>query len=246
MKLDNILKRKSDADELINFALEKITLNDTTDGRISVINLYCFDLALYQFFINHSLSEFKQYCYLSGVCFCILGYKFDEGINFNTREMAYALLSDNFDLIKACANLKPSSYDQERKNGSYIQCIQAVLNDDWDLLNEQLEINEKKLKNKKGKSDRLIFLGIMNKNKSQVEEIINLLLTKSYRSYRDKVSPHDDIISITAVCYAKLAWIKGVEVEIDHPFLPKEWLPVKPNKEYWQYDFMKEERFKII
>jgi len=46
-------------------------------------------------------------------------------------------------------------------------------------------------------------------------------------------------ISMPALCYAKLAWICGVEVEIKSKLIPKELLPVQPNERYEiPYDFL--------
>jgi hypothetical protein len=43
-----------------------------------------------------------------------------------------------------------------------------------------------------------------------------------------------------ALGYAKLAWQKGLEVEINNPLVPKEPLQVKPLDKYVDsYDFLK-------
>ena len=55
------------------------------------------------------------------------------------------------------------------------------------------------------------------------------------------------MFSIHATGLAKLAWIKGIEVEINHPLLPKELLPINPNKEYFiEYDFLKPDYVPIL
>lgn len=49
------------------------------------------------------------------------------------------------------------------------------------------------------------------------------------------------LISEEAVVYAKLAWRHGYQVDVDTPYIPKEWLPVKPLDEYTDpYDFMRD------
>ena len=50
-----------------------------------------------------------------------------------------------------------------------------------------------------------------------------------------------EYISIPALGYAKLAWLKGMEIEIDHPLIPKELLPYRPLENYVDsYGFLKE------
>ncbi|MCY1554464.1 hypothetical protein D9M68_910380 [compost metagenome] len=35
-----------------------------------------------------------------------------------------------------------------------------------------------------------------------------------------------------ATLFAKLAWRKGYELDVDTPWIPKEWLPIRPNETY--------------
>jgi hypothetical protein len=39
-------------------------------------------------------------------------------------------------------------------------------------------------------------------------------------------------VSFPAVGYAKLAWRKGIEVEVNSPLIPSELLPVRPLEHY--------------
>ena len=49
-----------------------------------------------------------------------------------------------------------------------------------------------------------------------------------------------EFISYEASVLAKLAWINGIEVDIDHPLLPNELLPIQPNDNYEiEYEFLK-------
>ena len=51
----------------------------------------------------------------------------------------------------------------------------------------------------------------------------------------------NEFISHPALGYAKLAWLKGIEVEIDNPLVPKELLPFKPLENYLnEYAFLDE------
>jgi hypothetical protein len=86
---------------------------------------------------------------------------------------------------------------------------------------------------------------MMKRDKNKIENAITLLAGKYHKKRNREYSLSNEIISIPALTYAKLAWLKGIEVEIDSPLVPKELLPFKPNNEYWEYDFMKKPEFTL-
>jgi hypothetical protein len=49
-----------------------------------------------------------------------------------------------------------------------------------------------------------------------------------------------EYLSFPALGYAKLAWQKGLPVEVNSPLVPKEFLPVLPRESYedTSYDFL--------
>ncbi|MFC4263902.1 Imm49 family immunity protein [Ferruginibacter yonginensis] len=52
---------------------------------------------------------------------------------------------------------------------------------------------------------------------------------------------HAQYVSFPALGYAKLAWLKGIEVEVKSHLVPKELLPIQPLEKYEiPYDFLKE------
>lgn len=65
-------------------------------------------------------------------------------------------------------------------------------------------------------------------------------LLKDHKKRNKYMGISQQFISIPALGYAKLAWLKGIEVEIDHPLIPKELLPYKPLEHYDdKYDFLR-------
>ena len=88
--------------------------------------------------------------------------------------------------------------------------------------------------------DRLYLEGLMDMNKGKMEEGL-LLLLKDHKKRNKHKGIAQDYIFIPALGYAKLAWLKGMEVEIEHPLISKELLPIKPLEKYEdKYDFLKE------
>jgi hypothetical protein len=66
-----------------------------------------------------------------------------------------------------------------------------------------------------------------------MEELIAAIVSPKEHRRRSK---HDmlinQFISYYGLCYAKLAWLKGIPVEVNSPLVPKELLPVKPLGSY--------------
>ena len=76
---------------------------------------------------------------------------------------------------------------------------------------------------------------------SPAGEAINELLTPKRHIQRTKyMELVNEFISHPAIGYGKLAWLKGIKVEIDNQFIPKPLLPVAPNEIYSdEYEFLK-------
>ena len=55
---------------------------------------------------------------------------------------------------------------------------------------------------------------------------------KRLKAHRKKVNPVEQYLSIVPLGYLKLAWLRGMEIEIDSEYIPKEWLPYQPLEEY--------------
>ena len=75
----------------------------------------------------------------------------------------------------------------------------------------------------------------------KMTEILNLLVTAREINRRKDFETGftDDLISTTAVIYAKIAWHHGHELRLDSPYVPAEWLPMTPLPAYEDhYDFL--------
>ncbi|MBC7891485.1 MAG: immunity 49 family protein, partial [Sphingobacteriaceae bacterium] len=79
---------------------------------------------------------------------------------------------------------------------------------------------------------------ILLKNVSKIEISLNNLLRPVFHKHFNPSIATNKIISHPAAGWAKLSWLKGMEVEVKHPLIPKELLPVQPLSEYPEYEFM--------
>ncbi|WP_125782546.1 Imm49 family immunity protein [Pseudoalteromonas rubra] len=202
----------------------------------------------YYIFNKKSLEKAKQFFFLDGRSteINVRVFDSDQSLKFYIQDVVYLLLSDNIDLIERFAEIKGENYSSRLKDGSLVPLIQSLIRGDFELFDKQLKVSRNRAEKKDWKwmiPDLDALEGIRTQDIPKIEEAIMTLATKKHR-YRNSGKIYSKLLSIPALGYAKLAWLKGIEVEIDHPLIPKELLPVKPNSEYWEYDYMKMEDFK--
>lgn len=205
---------------------------------------FCFTLAYFQ---NNDICLTKQYAYLIGKSAQIDIDIFEEDTSLSLlTNVFYILLSDHLELINTFSKIKEADYSLRLSKGSLVACVQAVIRNDFVCLKQQIEVCYSKIANKKnGKwilPDLQFFEGILNNNRVHIEESLLQLATVQHKK-RNEEKLTRDLFSFPALGYAKLAWLKGIKIEIDHPLIPKELLPIKPNEDYWEYDYMKQGEF---
>jgi hypothetical protein len=199
--------------------------------------------AIYAYFVEHDIAKCKQYFYIAtrltlasvglagGACF-------ELGSDF-----LYALLSDNREVIDALAAVETPELLKERGNPlsgrSQIYMIQLAIMGKDEILREMIT---KMAKNGR-KCDRIdaaagkdFFSLLLNQDKRGLEELI-LSKHANIKSF----DPRDeDFMSFLGTLEAKLCWFRGIPVEIDHPLIPMELMPVRPLEHYDDvYDFLK-------
>ena len=216
--------------------------NDTKRGA-GIIWYQYQRLALKAYFVDNDIVQCKQHYYTCAKIDHYLILNFDSRVlEYGMSHIAYALLSDHKGLIRQYADLSHRGYEKITKRGSIIYAIQLAIKDKlYDDYVEKLDQLSQKKSGTTIRPDVLFFRSLIEKDQYGCEEAINELLTprrhKQRNKYMDLVGK---FISHPAIGYAKLAWMKGIEVEIDHPFAPKDLLPINPNDQYIDaYDFLK-------
>ena len=165
------------------------------------------------------------------------------------------LLSDNQEIIDWYRKHR-ISYDYDRSDikdrdnpkqpAFYGYQMILALNHEWDRLAERCEqiLSMSLRKDKKYLIDHRFYLALAKGDKTQMEAVLTELTSPKIA----KVRNHEFVFTFTehfiathACMYAKLAWLNGYEVEIDTPWIPKEWLPIQPLENYLQpWDFLRE------
>lgn len=208
--------------------------------------------AMYSWFGGRDLHAMRQWCYVAGKL-DQLWYQMQEndpewGRGF--PELLKPLLSNNDALIDWFAHYD-LAYDMKRAENHKTHDFWAyqanvALRGDWPRLIERCE---RILADPPGASREQKYLvdhhfylalarGDIEKMNSALEEIVS---PKSIHSRLDYESGFTaDLISTPAVVYAKIAWRHGYKVNVDSPYIPKEWLPIEPLDHYDNhYGFLK-------
>jgi Immunity protein 49 len=168
---------------------------------------------------------------------------------FKMLEFMRPLVSDNEALIDwfcQFSNIRDAKRIESITTPDYIgyQIVLAVKGE-WTLLAERCErmiANPPKGKTKRFLLDNEFFLALAMKDKGGMESVLTELVSpKLIKARADSESGYSEgLISTYGVIYAKIAWRHGFEVEVDSPYIPAEWLPVRPLQVYDpHYNFLK-------
>lgn len=213
----------------------------------------------YEFFSEKKIYGLKQWFYVSSLL-RIKSCKYSGGYSMSTPdEFIFSLLSDSTQIIDkfSCldtvnllwgqyepsyqeAKFKPSKDDPRYRT----HALQAVLRNDWKDYQEIKALANQKI-NKLREVVQFefgIYDAIYERDKDKIIEIVQTLLKpKVHKAYNKDFSEefNGDIWSHHPVMFTKLAWMNGLEIEIDNPLVPMELMPVKPLDHYdYHYDFL--------
>lgn len=239
------------------------SLTNTWVGRLKQNNLI---FANYSFFEEHNLPKAKQHFYVCGLldAFRIKNYE-DRMFDYDLHSIGYAMLSDNLPFIKdVFAKLTyQSSYLEDvtekvipitmednvlQGEGSiFTHTMQQFLLGNNTLIQRNLTIMERVYFSKPHESNTLqydvkFFRALYEKDLSKCEAILKDLVSPKIHQKRNDDILLKKYISMPALGYAKLAWILGIEVQVNSKLIPKELLPVEPLEHYdIPYEFLKSE-----
>jgi hypothetical protein len=193
--------------------------------------------AIKSIFIDYDLSMAKLCFYRYGVlCEQAISKYNERSLEYGMDQFGNVLLSDCQELIMRYANLTNSSFEimTSRGHSTPIYIMQCILKEDWNEFERAMVIMKTKtVPRHKLELDALFFEALAERNKEKAEAVIGEFLTPKQHKRRNKLKVIlNEFISHPAIGYTKLAWIKGLKVEVDHPFIPKELLPVQPLPNY--------------
>ncbi len=221
-------------------ALERIAAHGTSEDQIlsdkRMLWHYNQTFALHALFSKRDIAECKRFFYTCGRIDEYLIKCYDERVlDAGISHISYAVLSEASDLIARYADLAHSKYMWmvEHGHSTLIYAIQQVIKKDWQKLKWALEIiaTKNQALKKVLLPDRMFFEGLLEKDPNKITDAIQALL-RVHNKRNKHMGIAQNYISTPALCYAKLAWLNGIEVGIKHKLLPGELLPLKPLDNY--------------
>src|SRR6218665_1441586 len=176
-------------------------------------------------------------------------------LDYGLHHISYAMLSDNEPLIQRYAKLRYQrgknaelSMDEMVAIGElpiWCNTVQFFMANDNEGVERNLNIIETKtLKNLPKKEEGLkddyeFYKALYAGDRAKMEEVLDKLVSFKIHKKRNDNPILNQYISLPALGYAKLAWRKGIEVEVNSPLIPKELLPIQPLEKYEiPYDFL--------
>lgn len=204
--------------------------------------------AMLAWFGERDLASFKQRMFESAKLEAIT-YLLRPSWKFSELVCLAPLLCDCksvLDWYRSADRVRPSPPDTDNPKSHAFRWMQMLhaLCGEWDILGEraQMVIAISPPSQKKFMVDHRFYLALAQGDVAAMESALaELTSEKMARVRNDELSfgyTHF-FIGTHAVIYAKLAWIRGFEVRVDSPYVPAEWLPVRPLPSYSDpYEFM--------
>lgn len=195
-------------------------------------------------FRDGDLIAFKQWCFIAAKL-SRMEFQFDAIEWFPAYKHLYALLSDNEEIISWYRQHRVS-YDRQgsikdrdhpRKPDFHGYQLILALNHEWELLRERCELilNTDLKKDRKYLIDHRFYLALANGDKTEMENVLTELTSPKIakiRNHEFAFTFTEHFIATHAVIYTKLAWRNGYQLDIDTPWIPKEWLAIAPLDQY--------------
>ena len=161
---------------------------------------------------------------------------------WNMKPYTYALLSDHQALIDRYARLHVDEVilypnDKKAQPAYWNYLISGILSDDEVILMKGFNQIQKEFisKNKEvsiSTAHLLCSEGLLENNESKVRDGLHKFdLKRNKKRFIDN-DICEEILSFFPLAYAKIAWLKGMEIDPGSPYMPIELLRVAPLEEY--------------
>ncbi|MFY7825869.1 MAG: hypothetical protein ACOVQ4_02030 [Flectobacillus sp.] len=194
------------------------------------------DLALFAMYVSKDLLAARNYFYKAALCGEYMVRNYDELMDTSIYKICCAVLSDNTEIMKRYGTLRNKVVIKNFIGYIFNTIIKAVImNDEVELTTQidKLKIATTK-KGSKGFAGMInVFEGIRDVNKEQVEIGLKELIKTHGR--RGEFGIAKSYFSFETATFAKLAWLRGIKVEVHSPLVPMEIVEVNELVTYEGY-----------
>ena len=209
-------------------------------------NRYAAIHGLYAWFVDQDLAAAKQWFYLAAK---LIAVSTTKPVGFSDlwipHDFMYPLLSDSPEAIKLFSEVeipaitRPKPCYPKNSGEKSLLAQLTIKRDDVQLAKMIDQLDAKLSKRKKPPQFDMAYVdfyhGLLSGNIAQMEQALAYFTTIKYED-----STTQDFLAFYAVVLCKLAWLRGFEVQVDHPRVPMAFMPVNPLPFYDDvYEFLK-------
>jgi len=157
---------------------------------------------------------------------------------------SFILMSDNKELYTLMCNNFKGMYSPEYPGYANTKAMFQIACGEWEGLAETKKFVEAHCDKDFWQSKEmwlLIYDAFLKRDVEKLSEVITMLDSAKHKKQRIRNDTIEKYISPRTIAMAKLAWMHGMEVNIDSPYVPKELLPFEPLEEYTiPYKFLRD------
>lgn len=211
-------------------------------------------LAICEYLINQNIGLMKTKMYNAALCGLSSIKWFDEKKDelnvsnslslHNSKYLEFALISENFELIKEIAEklggrgaLDSKDIGKEGLFSGY--ALKYIVMNEHSKAREYIEkLHAMKKLSKYNLNEGNALLGIISRDSEQVNTaLVNMLAEhKKFKSYSNTT---DELICIRVLAFSKLAISKGILITIDEDLAPREIINPTEGLDYELIEFLK-------
>ncbi len=216
-------------------------------GRFSRMgHEYAATHGLYAWFVDQDLAAAKQWFYLAAKLIAVSTTKpVGHSSLWTCHDFIYPLLSDSPEIIKLFSEVeipaitRPTQLHEKNSGQDSLLAQLAIKRDDAQIAKMIDQLDAKVSKRKKPSPFDVAYVtfyrGLLSGSIAEMELALEFFAkSKSQNPFTE------DFIAFHAVVLCKLAWLRGFEVQVDHPRVPMAFMPVNPLPFYDDvYEFLK-------
>lgn len=219
------------------------------EGCLSSVLMHAEARSLMAWFERKDLDEHKQWAYVAAKIQRMI-LQLEPWRWFPAYKLLYALLSDHENVLHWYEGHRVAFFihDDERGDESLnkenpatvtFHSYQALLalRGEWEELGRRCELilGLPKAVGQDFLVDHRFYLALANGDRRGMEAALNCLTSPEVakiRNYGAAFGFTESLLATHATLYAKIAWRHGFEIEVESPWVPREWLPIKPLQDY--------------
>lgn len=190
-----------------------------------------------EMYLSNNIEGFKQRMSYASMTYQYCYQKYgNDWPYWNVKPYAYALLSDNIDLVDQF--LKMEIVDREYNDAPvyFNYAIRGLLNNEEELISKAIDILDEKIRKKKevlwSRAQKKCVLAIVDKDIGMLVEGLTDFEVSKLKKQAIDADICEEYLSFFSLFFAKIAWMKGMEVDHESEFIPLELLKADPLKEY--------------